>query len=156
MRGFDVPGVERNPPMAERGSDRHGFRLDDEMSDEVESLVRSGRETRADESRVMEGPADDEPITDFRTASALEAASPHALSREEAEERGFLADNLDLKIFPADREALITSAEQKFAPAQVLDQLRTLPQGKTYETVTEVWQALGGRTEHRVDNPEAG
>jgi Protein of unknown function (DUF2795) len=142
--------------MAARGSDRHGFRLDDEMSDEVESLVRSGREARADEGRAMEGPADDEPITDFRTASASEPPVPNALSREEAEERGFLADNLDLRVFPADRDALIASAEQKFAPAQILERLRTLPHGKTYQTVAEVWEALGGRTEHRADNPEAG
>jgi hypothetical protein len=142
--------------MAERGSNQHGFRLDDEMSDEVEALVRSGREARAEEGRAMEGPADEEPITDFRTASASGASGPNVLSREEAEERGFLADNLNLKVFPADRETLIATAEQKFAPTQVLDQLRRLPQGRTFETVAEVWEALGGRTEHRIDNPEAG
>jgi Protein of unknown function (DUF2795) len=142
--------------MGERGSSQHGFRLDDEMSDEVEALIRSGREARSDEARAMEGPADDEPITDFRIASASDAPGSRALSREEAEERGFLADNLDLKVFPADRDALIASAERKFAPEQILDQLRTLPPGDSiYDTVGEVWEALGGRRERRIEDPEA-
>jgi Protein of unknown function (DUF2795) len=143
-------------PMAERGSGKHGFRLDDEMSDEVEALVRSGREPRADEGRAMEGAADDEPMTDFRTASTSEAPVPGALSREEAEERGFLADNLDLRIFPADREALIASAQAKFAPDRILERLRTLRAGQTFDTVAEVWEALGGRTEHRSSGTDAG
>jgi hypothetical protein len=139
--------------MAERGSDKHGSRLDDEMSDEVEALVRSGREPRAAESRSMEGAADGEPVTDFRTSSASEPTGPNTISAQEAEERGFLADNLDLRTFPADKETLIASAKEKFAPDEVVERLQALPSGRRFETVAEVWEALGGRTEHRLETP---
>lgn len=46
----------------ERGSDKHGARLDDAMKAEVEGLVRSGKSTRADEFLDPEPPADDDPV----------------------------------------------------------------------------------------------
>ena len=126
------------------------------MSDEVEPLVRSGREARADEGRAMEGTADDEPVTDFRTGSTSEPPAPNVLSREEAEERGFLADNLDLKVFPADRETLISSAEEQFAPQEVIQRLRSLPADRTFQNVADVWESLGGRIEHAPQHPSEG
>ncbi|WP_075744202.1 MULTISPECIES: hypothetical protein [Actinoalloteichus] len=50
----------------QRGSDKHGARLDDELSSEVEGLTRANRSTRAEESRDPEPPADDDPAVAYR------------------------------------------------------------------------------------------
>ncbi|MGH2699520.1 MAG: DUF2795 domain-containing protein, partial [Actinomycetota bacterium] len=41
--------------------------------------------------------------------------------------------------FPADRDALLRSAEELQATEDVLDMLRSLPSDKTYENLQEVW-----------------
>jgi hypothetical protein len=41
----------------ERGSDKHGPRLDDEMKSEDEPLTRSGRESTVEEDREKESPS---------------------------------------------------------------------------------------------------
>jgi hypothetical protein len=47
----------------ERGSDKHGPQLDDEMDRETRSMTQgSPIEARADESRMKEPPGDDEPV----------------------------------------------------------------------------------------------
>lgn len=47
----------------ERGSDKHGPRLDDEMARETRSLTDGAPiEARSDESRMKEPPGDDEPM----------------------------------------------------------------------------------------------
>jgi hypothetical protein len=47
----------------ERGSDKHTPRLDDEMDRETRSMTQgSPIEARADEGRMKEPPADDEPM----------------------------------------------------------------------------------------------
>jgi hypothetical protein len=45
----------------ERGSDKHAPRVDDEMAEETEGMIRANRPTRAEESRDPEPPADDDP-----------------------------------------------------------------------------------------------
>ena len=44
----------------QRGSDKHGPRLDDELEHELEGTVRANRPTRAEEWRDPEPPADDD------------------------------------------------------------------------------------------------
>lgn len=58
----------------ERGSGKHGPRLDDEMDRETESITRgSPVEARAEESREKEGPADGEPVPQSRVDQDPEA-----------------------------------------------------------------------------------
>jgi hypothetical protein len=46
----------------ERGSDKHTGRLDDELDQETKSMTQGAPiEARADEGRMKEPPADDEP-----------------------------------------------------------------------------------------------
>lgn len=45
----------------QRGSDKHGARVDDELKHETEAMVRSGRPVQVEEWRNPEPPADDEP-----------------------------------------------------------------------------------------------
>lgn len=52
--------------MAERGSDKHGPRIDDQMKSEVDGVLKGGHPTRAEESHEPEPMVDDEgvPATD--------------------------------------------------------------------------------------------
>jgi Protein of unknown function (DUF2795) len=73
---------------------------------------------------------------------SLERGAPLAARVEEAR---FLTPSA----FPVDREALLADAEGNHAPAEVLERLRALPAGRTFQNVQDVWRALGGAVEHR-------
>jgi hypothetical protein len=47
------------------------------------------------------------------------------------------------------REALLADAQGNHAPEVVLERLRALPEGRTYENVQDLWGTLGGTVEHR-------
>jgi hypothetical protein len=110
----------------ERGSDKHGPRLDEGLKDDTRSIVQgAGGESRADESREQEGPGDGEPTPDARLASvARTARQPGGVRQsdgqfptdEELEARTDLARHLDPSVFPAGRDALLALAE-RLAPA---------------------------------------
>lgn len=117
----------------QRETDKHGSRLDEQMKHEVESLVHgaSAEESRAREDLTQEGVAEDE----FRfDPTTLEA-------------RAELARHLAAADWPASTIDLVEAARVDRAPQEVLDSLRTLPDETRFETVQEVWSALGGPTE---------
>lgn len=133
--------------MAERGSDKHGPRLDDDLHDDTRSLEQGAPvEARVEEEREQEGPADDQPTPAARLAGGRAAAS---LDLDDAEARADLARFLNPSTFPADREGLLADATGNQASAQVLERLQALPAGRTFQNVQEVWVALGGMVEHR-------
>lgn len=58
----------------ERGSDKHGPRLDEEMDRETESITSgSPIEARVEESREKEGPGEGEPVSQSRVDEDPEA-----------------------------------------------------------------------------------
>lgn len=134
----------------ERGSDKHTRRIDEELKHDTGSLVHGAPvEARADEGREQEGPADDEPTPDaLLLGEAAPTRSPDTLSHDEIEARTELARHLEGSIFPADRTALVASAQHLGAPPALLERLAALP-GGTYDHVEAVWEALGGRVEFR-------
>jgi len=134
----------------ERGSDRHGRRIDEELKHDTGSLVHgSPTEARADERREQEGPGDDEPTPGALLTGDRPAANPDTLSHDEVEARTELARHLEPSVFPADREALVASARRLQAPPALIDRLATLPEG-TFDHVEAVWEARGGRVEFRT------
>jgi hypothetical protein len=134
--------------MAERGSDKHGPRLDDDLHDDTRSLEQGAPvEARVEEAREQEGPADGQPTPDARLAGGRATAA--SLDLDEAEARADLARFLTPSAFPADREALLADARGNHAPEVVLERLQALPEGRTFENVQDVWAALGGTVEHR-------
>ena len=134
--------------MAERGSDRHGPRLDEELQRETRSLEQGAPvEARVEEAREQEGPGDAEPTPDARLTGGRGTAA--SLDLDDAEARADLARFLTPSTFPADREALLADAAGNQASEVVLERLRALPAGRTYENVQDVWGALGGTVEHR-------
>ena len=136
----------------ERGSDKHSPRIDDSLQHDTRPLTQgSPSEARADEARHQEGAADDEPTTDALLTGDLhpEQANDALLDHDEAEARSRIASYLRPSIWPADRSELVACAQELEAPADVVDQLRQLPDG-TYTHTEAVWEALGGRVEHRA------
>ena len=92
----------------------------------------SGLESRAEPGRLMED-APERPLDNVDPVDA----------------RSTLAKSLDPSIFPADREALIENAADNHAYEGVIRALRSLPEGRTFENVQQVWETLGGPVEHR-------
>jgi hypothetical protein len=132
----------------ERGSDKHGPRVDEELDRETRSLQQGAPvESRVEEHREQEGPGDDQPTPDARLTGGRATAA--SLDLDDAETRADIARFLTPSTFPADREALLADAQGNQAPAGVLERLQALPAGRAYENVQDVWGALGGTVEHR-------
>jgi hypothetical protein len=133
----------------QRGSDQHGPRLDDQMKAEVEGLVRSGHSTHADEFLDPEPAGEDEPEVDLTPNGTLAGGVPDGMTEEEVAARAELGAALG-RVYPADREALLARATENNAPDRLLAELRRLPEGHTFETLHDVWTALGHHVEeHR-------
>ena len=123
-----------------RETHTHGPRLDDALKHETSALEHGGHEARAQEGREMESAADGEPHAEVDGATGL--PRDPALARRE------LSRHLRLTAFPASRDELLGEAVANQAPQPVLELLRSLPAGRSFGTVYEVWDALGGGLEH--------
>jgi hypothetical protein len=134
--------------MTMERSNKHGFRVDDAMSAETESLERGAPgESRVQEWREAEPAGEDQPVPDgILSGDAREAPG---LGHDEVELRSELAKRLRISVFPANRQTLEDVAREEQAPGPILDLLRRLPDGRTFENTADVWQALGGHVEHR-------
>ena len=87
---------------------------------------------------------------DMTNADPTTAGSPAGMSDSDVQGRADLASYLGKEIWPADAETLQAKAREANAPDRVQGQLRSLPSGRSFATVSEVWQALhGGVEEHR-------
>lgn len=133
--------------MAERRSDKHGAMLDDEIAEEVDSVTRGAPvESRAQEDREQEGPADTEPTPDERVQGQR---GSKVVDLDALELRADIARHLDPSVFPADRGQILESAHAHHAPEPILDLLESLPEG-FYENLQVVWEGLGGTAEQRA------
>jgi hypothetical protein len=135
--------------VTERGSTQHSGRVDDALASEVEPLVRSGRESHADDDRLHEPPADDEPMPDARVAGT-EPRVAGVLDLDDVEARSRLASSLRPSAFPADRDALLAVAGEQHASPDVLEALASLPDRIRFVNVQQVWETLGGQRERRT------
>ena len=134
----------------ERGSDKHSPMLDEALKHDTASLVRGSKEARSDEFREQEGPGEGEPTPDTRISGGGEIPGA-GLSLDDLEGRSELARYLEHRQFPAHPEELAAHAEERHAPDAVVEQLRQAPD-RLYENVTQLWVALGGRTETPRDH----
>jgi hypothetical protein len=75
--------------------------------------------------------------------------TPAGTDPRDIERRAALAEVLGKEIWPADRDALVAKAEEVDAPDAVLGQLRRLPEGRQFENVQDVAEALGLGTEQQ-------
>ncbi|SCL33255.1 Protein of unknown function [Micromonospora nigra] len=133
----------------ERGSSKHGPRLDDQMSQEVSGLVQGpgAGGSRVDEFRQAEPAGEDQPEPTTAPTGDLRTGSPQGMTSEDVEARSRLGRFITMTALPGDRATLIANAQDNEAPADVLADLERLPEGTRYQTVSEVWAALGHTNE---------
>lgn len=135
--------------MAERSA-QHGRRIDDEMEREVAGLTHGAPvDMRAQEDREPE-PSE--------TVTTPLGDADHDPAHRRILERSELARYLRPSAMPAAADVLLDVAREGHAPDPVIEELRRLPDGVTFSTTAEVWQALGHEVEHRAraeDDDEA-
>jgi len=75
--------------------------------------------------------------------------TPQGTDPADVERRSALAEALGKEVWPADKDTLVSKAQESNAPDSVLAQLRRLPAGTEFTNVQEVAQALGLGTEQQ-------
>jgi hypothetical protein len=125
------------------------------MSHETESLTRGAPiESRVEEWREAEPSGDDQPVADG-ILNGESRETNGSLGHDELELRSELAKRLRPSVFPANRQVLEDVAVDEQAPGPILDLIRRLPDGRTFENTADVWRALGGGVEGRGLNADA-
>jgi hypothetical protein len=134
--------------MIERGSDKHGPRLDEAMEEEVEGLVRGDGPTHAEEWLDPEPSGEDQPEVSY--VEGREGAPPPGMTDDEVDLRSELAAHLHRHPFPTDVSGLLDALIADNAPDRLRELVRRLPTGQVYGSVGDVWRALGlGHEDHR-------
>jgi hypothetical protein len=134
----------------QRGSDKHGPRLDEAMERETRGLVQGGRDPHAEEWKQPEPSGEDQPDIDLVPHGSLHGGVPDGLTDADVEQRSELAALLGKEIWPAETEQVRARARESNARQAVLDRLAALPAGRVYLNLAEVWADLGGGNEqHR-------
>jgi hypothetical protein len=116
----------------QRGNTKHGVALDERLRREDENEAR----------RIDPGGEGD------RSGGA-----PIGMTPDEVEARSNLGRYIPKASLPGDRDDLIAGAAEMDAPDEVLEALDRLPAGQQFETVNQVWAALGGRNEDPARRP---
>ncbi|WP_432828170.1 DUF2795 domain-containing protein [Dactylosporangium sp. CA-092794] len=116
----------------QRGNTKHGAVLDDRLQreavDEVRRVDPEGEGTRT-------------------------GGAPPGMTADDVEARSNLGRYIPKASLPGDRDDLIAGASEMNAPDEVLTVLERLPEGQVYDTVNQVWAALGGRNEDPARRP---
>ena len=134
----------------ERGSDKHGARMDDALEAETRGRMTAGRETRGEEWKSAEPPGEDQPDVDLVPDGTLTGGVPEGMTERDVEERSEIASYLGKEVWPANRLTLLETAAGRNAPETVLNRLRELPDGPAFANLREVWAKLhGGVESHR-------
>lgn len=125
------------------------------MEHEVRSLTQGQPiETRSRDDLLQEGPLPNP------AARPDHPGTPAGLDENDITLRSRLATSLRPSAFPADRDLLLQVAAEEHAPEEVLSMLDGLPAGRSWDRLEQVWEALGGPTEHREgaasDSSEGG
>ncbi len=126
----------------ERGSDKHSARMDDALQAEVDGLIRSGHDNRADWNSP-EPSGEDQPDVDRVPDGTLAGGVPEGMTEDDVQARSELATYLG-RLWPATREELVRVATDNEAPDAVVARLHTLPLGQQFANLQEVWATLSG------------
>ncbi|MGW0193878.1 DUF2795 domain-containing protein [Nonomuraea sp. NPDC003201] len=134
--------------MEQRGSDKHGPRLDDQQKHETEGMVRGGGPTHAEEWKEPEPmPAPgEEPAKPYPPGH--EPGTPSGITQQGADIRSDLAKWLSDAHWPAKPDDLVRHTDSAGAPDLVVDMVRSLPD-RQYRNVADVAKALGLGVEKR-------
>jgi hypothetical protein len=121
----------------DRGSSKHGPRLDEQMAQEVKG------EGRVEQWRELEPPGDDQPDDTWAPRGHHGTQTGDDRDPDRREERARIGAYVPRDIFPADREVLLGRARSQNAPDDVIKMLDRLPEGVTYVDPVELWKTLG-------------
>ena len=138
--GGDFAGVSQR-------STKHNPRVDEELEHDIQGMLKAERATRSHEWRESEPVAEGEPDLTANPAGTLVGGVPEGMTEDAVVARAELARWLDRADFPSDGPALVEAALDHRAPDVVVDELRRLPEGETYERIGDVVRALGYPTE---------
>ena len=116
----------------------HSPRVDDQLAHETEALTHGAPDDARQEWRRDQVGAEGE----------AEILVERDDSDAELETRSRLAASLVPSAFPGTGAVLADVAAEQNAPADFVSALRSLPEGRVYETFAEVWTDLGGEVEH--------
>ncbi|HET8615992.1 MAG TPA: hypothetical protein VFL94_10735, partial [Actinomycetales bacterium] len=106
--------------MSEQHSGAVGPREDEELAHETQGLVKGGHSTRAEEWRDPE-PLDENTATGQRgMVTGDEGGTPAGMDQADVKMRSEIARFLDGNALPGNRESLIRSAEEHYAPDPVM------------------------------------
>ena len=133
----------------ERGSDKHGPRVDEALEHEVEGLLRSGQQTRGEEWNEAEPSGEDQTAVTRGAGTAVTGGVPDGMTPEDVEARSELATWLGSSVWPATGAQLVAVAAERGAPEVVLSQLSHLAPGRSLGNLQEAWSSLGGTEQHR-------
>lgn len=131
----------------ERGSDKHGAKLDDVLDGETRGMQNATRPTHTNEWRQPEPSGEDQPDADPVPHGEFVGGTPAGMSAADVADRSQVASYLGLGAFPGTGASLADKAAENQAPDDVLRLLRSLPADQEFRNVQEVWDALGGGTE---------
>lgn len=131
----------------ERGNTKHGRILDEQMQHEVQAIVQGGVNTRSDEARDLEPAGEDQTDATWEGGGSRTGGAPPGMTYEEVEGRSRLGRYIPMASMPGDRDDLIAGATDLNAPDDILAELGRLPEGETYQTVSQIWAALGHHNE---------
>src|SRR5437868_1208327 len=115
--------IRGRPGGMERGSSKHGPRLDDQMEQEVRGLLQGQPgDARAEEWHDPEPSGEDQPeAAEFpEPGDDLPGGAPSGISAAEAVRRTRFASYLNRSLFPADRVKLRAAARAANAPDDVV------------------------------------
>jgi hypothetical protein len=132
---------------ASERSTKHNPRVDEELEHEMQGMLKAERATRAEEWREVEPVAEGDPDIDTDPAGTLIGGTPVGMDADAVAARAELARWLDRADFPSTGPELVQAALDHRAPDAVVDELRRLPEDRTYERIGDVVRALGYPTE---------
>jgi hypothetical protein len=130
----------------QRGSDKHGFRLDDALQSETRGMTQAGHDVRAEEWKTPEPSGEDQPPVSVGANGEVRGGTPEGMTRSDLDERAELASVLGKELWPAEAEVVKERVRESNAPDRIRELVTGLPQG-TYEGASEVWAALTGERE---------
>ncbi len=112
-------------------------------------MLQGGVDGRVEEWRDPEPPGEDQPNPTFTPNGYERSGAPPGMTQADVEGRSEVGRYIPLSALPGDRDDLLAAADEMEAPQYVVDLLARLPEGRRFETVNQVWAALGGYNEDR-------
>lgn len=130
------------------GNHKFAPRVDDQLEHDTAGLTHGSPDEGRTSHRQQESPADGEPGLAVHRDDVANEFSPE---ERDTDRRAELASVLRPSDFPGTAAELAGRARAEHAPAELVDQLEALPDGRIYEAVGELWDDLRGQ--HRDLRP---